>query len=332
MNSSFPQPRQTVPKSSPTRLRDLFRDVCRRRHLAYSTEKTYWLWIVDFCRHYNNELHPATMAESEVESYLTHLATKRHVAASTQNQAFNALLFLYRDVLQKPLSKINAMRARESRRIPTVLSRDEVKRLLGRLTGLHWLLSSMMYGSGLRRMEVLRLRVQDIDFERRIIIVRLGKGDKDRVVQLPGAVVDELQRHLVGIKRMHERDRAAHIPTSMSPSLARKYQLAPYSWEWFYVFPARQLARDPRDGKTKRHHLHESAPGKAISLAAKEAKITKRVGCHTLRHSYATHLLEAGCNLRTIQELLGHKSIETTQIYTHVAAKGAAGFSSPLDF
>jgi integron integrase len=311
------------------RLKELVHGVCRRRHLAIRTEAAYWHWIVDFCRHYQNQIHPREMGDQEVTGYLTHLAVKRGVAAATQNQAFNALLFLYRDVLSKPLGNIDAMRAKRTRRLPVVLSREEVKRLLGRMTGQHWLIASLLYGSGLRLMEAMRLRVQDVDFERRQITVRLGKGNKDRVVPMPGAIVGELQRHLAAAERLHQQDRAGKIPTSMEPSLARKFQLAPFTWGWFYVFPARQRAIDPLSGKLKRHHLHESAIQKAVHQAARTAKITKRCGCHTLRHSFATHLLEAGRDIRTIQELLGHKDLSTTMIYTHVMKKDS--ILSPMD-
>lgn len=311
------------------RLKDMVRDVCRLRHLSIRTEEAYWRWIVGFCRHYHNAIHPREMGEEEVESFLTYLAVERKVSASTQNQAFNALLFLYRDVLHRPLAGIDAMRAKRSRRLPVVLSRAEVKRLLSRMTGQHWLIASLMYGSGLRLMEALRLRVQDVDFDRRQITVRLGKGNKDRTVPLPGAIVAELQRHLAAVERLHLQDRADKVPTSMDPALARKFQLAPFSWGWFYVFPARQRALDPLEKRTKRHHLHESAIQKAVHQAARSAKIVKRCGCHTLRHSFATHLLEAGRDIRTIQELLGHKDLNTTQIYTHVMSKDS--ILSPMD-
>lgn len=323
---------QTPPQSSPAekpRLKDQVHAVCRRRHLSLRTEKSYWHWIVSFCHHYQNQTHPRDMGNQEVTDYLTHLAVKRGVAAATQNQAFNALLFLYRDVLDKPLGNIDAMRAKRTRRLPVVLSREEVKRLLGKMTGQHWLIASLLYGSGLRLMEAMRLRVQDVDFDRRQIIVRMGKGNKDRVVPLPSAIVGELQRHLAAVERLHQQDRADKIPTSMEPSLARKFQLAPYSWGWFYVFPARQRAIDPISGKLKRHHLHESAIQKAVHEAARAAKLTKRCGCHTLRHSFATHLLEAGRDIRTIQEMLGHKDLNTTMIYTHVMSKEA--IISPMD-
>lgn len=323
---------QTQPQSSPDkqpRLKDQVNAVCRRRHLSLRTEKSYWHWIVAFCHHYQDQTHPRDMGGQEVTDFLTHLAVKRGVAAATQNQAFNALLFLYRDVLEQPLGNIDAMRAKRTRRLPVVLSREEVKRLLGKMTGQHWLIASLLYGSGLRLMEAMRLRVQDVDFDRRQIIVRMGKGNKDRAVPLPGAIVGELQRHLVAVERLHQQDRADKIPCSMEPSLARKFQLAPYSWGWFYVFPARQRAIDPISGKLKRHHLHESAIQKAVHEAARAAKITKRCGCHTLRHSFATHLLEAGRDIRTIQEMLGHKDLNTTMIYTHVMSKEA--IISPMD-
>ena len=319
-----------APESKPRLIGDV-RSACRRRHLAWDTEKAYVGWIVKFCKYFGCKVHPRDMAEKQVEEYLTFLAVKRQVSASTQNQAFNAILFLYKHVLKKSLQGIDAMRAKPSRRLPVVLSRGEVNRVLAKLDGVHFLMASLMYGAGLRRVECCRLRVQDLDFERRMITVRFGKGGKDRCVQLPGAIVGELQRHLASIRRLHEQDRADKIPISMDPALARKYQLAPYTWGWFYVFPARQRGLDPISGKRKRHHLHKSAIGKAVARAVREARIGKRAGCHALRHSYATHLLEGGCDIRTIQELLGHKDLKTTMIYTHVAVTGATGVASPLD-
>ncbi len=328
MNQAQQQTTPIVTAPQP-RLKAMVHDVCRRRHLSLRTEQSYWHYIVAFCHFFKDKRHPRDMGETEVTAFLTHLAVNRGVSASTQNLAFNALLFLYRDVLERPLGNIDAMRAKRTRRLPVVLSREEVKRLLGKMSGQHWLIASLLYGSGLRLMEALRLRVQDVDFDRRQIVVRLGKGNKDRVVPLPGAIVGELQRHLAAVERLHQQDRAGRIPCSMEPALARKFQLAPYSWGWFYVFPARQRAVDPLSGKIKRHHLHETALQKAIHQAALAAKITKRCGCHTMRHSFATHLLEAGRDIRTIQELLGHKDLSTTQIYTHVVSRDA--ILSPMD-
>jgi integron integrase len=297
--------------------------------MAIRTEEAYWHYIVAFCHFFKDQRHPRDMGEAEVTAYLTHLAVNRGVSASTQNLAFNALRFLYLEVLEKPLANIDAMRAKRTRRLPVVLSREEVKRMLSKMNGQHWLIASLLYGSGLRLMEAMRLRVQDVDFDRRQIVVRMGKGNKDRVVPLPGAMAGELHRHLAAVERLHQQDRGDKIPCSMEPSLARKFQLAPFTWGWFYVFPARQRAIDPISNKLKRHHLHESAIQKAVHEAARAAKITKRCGCHTLRHSFATHLLEAGRDIRTIQELLGHKDLNTTMIYTHVMSKEA--IISPMD-
>lgn len=331
--SSQKMPSATSPaQQQKPHLKTDFHAACRLRHLSLRTEKAYWGYIVNFCKHYGNQIHPKDMEKKEIEAYLTHLAVERQVSASTQNIAFNAILFLYRHVIGKEINDIDAMRAKPSKHLPTVLSRDEVKRLLAQLDGDHWLMASIMYGAGLRRLECLRLRVQDIDFDRGQIKVHGGKGDKDRAVPLPGTIVERLKRHLAAIRHLHDRDRAAHIPTSMSVSLARKYQLAPYSWPWFFCFPASTTALDPIDQKRKRHHRHETAIQKAISQASARAKLGKRASCHTLRHSFATHLLEHGCDIRTIQTLLGHKDLKTTQIYTHVTTTGAAGVASPMDW
>lgn len=314
------------------RLKEEFHCVCRRLHKALRTEESYWGWVVDFCHFYHDKTHPKDMAEKEVEAYLTYLAVTRKVSAGTQNLAFSALLFLYKEVLAKPLQGVSAMRAKPSQRLPVVLSRGEVARLLDHLKDENWLMASILYGGGLRLMECLRLRVKDIDFERKQIAVRCGKGDKDRMVPLPEKIADSLRSHLARIRELHSKDLTDGIPTSMDMALSRKYKSAPHSWEWFFVFPARLRAIDPLDGKTKRHHLHESVLQKAVSTAAKRARIDKKVSCHVLRHSFATHLLEHGCDIRTIQKLLGHASVVTTQIYTHVSSSGAAGVASPMDW
>jgi len=276
--------------------------------------------------------HPQEMDTPEIELFLNHLATQS-VAASTQNQAFSALLFLYNHVLNKPLSaKIDALRARTPRHLPTILSKDETLALLGALPPFHQLVARLLYGSGLRLMEALRLRVKDIDFAQQQIIVRSGKGHKDRITVLPEALQLPLQQHLQKVKTLHQRDLARGYGRVYLPeALERKYPYANQEWGWQYVFPAHNLSVDPRSGQVRRHHLNESGLRKAIKQAARQVGLTKPVGPHTLRHCFASHLLQDGYDIRTIQELMGHKSVETTMIYTHVLNRGGRGVRSPLD-
>lgn len=273
------------------------------------------------------------MGAREVEAFLTHLANAGHVAVSTQNQALSALLFLYREVLQIELPWMeNIQRAKRPRRLPVVLSREEVAALLAEMEGVTWLMASLLYGSGMRLMECLRLRVQDVDFVRREITVRRGKGGKDRRTMLPALVVDALQGQLAEARRVHERDLAAGFGAVWLPdALARKYTHAAREWAWQYVFPAGSRSIDPRTGVTHRHHVDESLLQRAVKLAVRRARIDKPATCHTLRHSFATHLIESGYDIRTVQELLGHKDVSTTQIYTHVLNRGGYGVQSPLD-
>jgi len=318
------------PKSP--KLLDQVHTVMRRQHYALRTEETYVQWIVRFIR-FHQMRHPRDMDTPDIEAFLNHLAVKQRVAASTQNQALSALLFLYKQVLHKPLaSKIDALRAKSSQRLPTVLSRNETQTLLKALTGTYHLVACLLYGSGLRLMEGLRLRVKDIDFEQQQIIVRAGKGDKDRTTILPETLRQPLKQHLQPVKTWHQKDLAAGRGTVYLPyALERKYPNANRAWGWQYVFPSPRLSVDPRSGQVRRHHLDESGLRKVIRQAAKQVGIFKPVGPHTLRHSFATHLLEAGYDIRTIQELLGHKSIETTMIYTHVIKRGGLGVRSPLE-
>ncbi len=273
------------------------------------------------------------MGAAEVERFLSALANADHVAASTQNQALAALLFLYRQVLGIELSWMeNIQRAKRPVRLPVVLSRDEVAALLNQMGGVTWLAAALLYGSGLRLMECLRLRVKDVDLVRREITVRQGKGGKDRRTMLPAMVVDRLQEQLAEARRIHERDLAAGFgEVSLPDALVRKYPNAGWEWAWQYVFPAGKRGVDPRGGQIRRHHLDESAVQRAVKRAVQQAGIDKPASCHTLRHSFATHLLEAGQDIRTIQELLGHKDVATTQIYTHVLNRGGNGVVSPLD-
>jgi len=277
--------------------------------------------------------HPATMGAPEVEAFLTHLAVKENVAASTQNQALSALWFLYRKVLPQDLdSPIDALRARKPKRLPAVLTKEEVHRVLGHLSGDHLLMAKLLYGSGLRLMECARLRVKDVDFAYHTIVVRDGKGMEDRVTMLPDGVIPPLQEHLQRVKQLHEQDLAKGYGSVYLPyALERKYPNANREWIWQYVFPANRLSVDPRSGTVRRHHVDESGLQKAVREAARLARIEKRVTCHTFRHSFATHFLEAGYDIRTVQELLGHKDVRTTMIYTHVLQRGGLAVRSPLD-
>jgi integron integrase len=307
--------------------------VLRRQHYAIRTEETYVQWIIRFI-HFHNIRHPQEMDTPEIEAFLNHLAVEQQVAASTQNQALSAILFLYKQVLHKPLSaKIDALRAKTSQRLPTVLSQSEIRALLNALpVGAPQLIARLLYGTGLRLMEGLRLRVKDIDFEQQQIIVRAGKGDKDRVTILPNTLRQPLEQHLQKVDTLHQKDLAGgHGDVYLPYALERKYPNANREWGWQYVFPSPRLSVDPLSGKVRRHHLDESGLRKTIKQAARQVGIHKPVGPHTLRHSFATHLLENGYDIRTVQELLGHKDVRTTMIYTHVLKRGGLAVRSPLD-
>jgi integron integrase len=313
------------------KLLDRVRDALRLKHYSIRTEEAYVNWIKRYI-YFHNVRHPAEMGASEVQAFLTHLAVKENVAASTQNQALSALLFLYRQVLNQDLGPIDALRAKKPKRLPTVLTRDEVHRVFAHLSGVNLLMARLLYGSGLRLMECLRLRVKDLDFDYRTITVRDGKGEQDRVTILPESLIVPLQDHLRIVKRTHEEDLAKGYGAVYLPyALERKYPNANREWIWQYVFPAGRLSVDPRSGVVRRHHLHESGLQKAIRTAAQAAGIPKRVSPHTFRHSFATHLLENHYDIRTVQELLGHKDVKTTMIYTHVLNRGGLAVRSPLD-
>jgi integron integrase len=313
------------------KLLDRVRDAIRLKHYSIRTEQSYINWIKRYI-FFHNVRHPDEMGAAEVEAFLTHLAVNENVAASTQNQALSALLFLYREVLKKDLGPIDALRAKKPKRLPTVLTKEEVHRVLGELSGMYRLTAKLLYGSGLRLMECLRLRVKDVDFAQRVIIVRDGKGEQDRVTMLPHNLITPLQEHLLRVKRLHEEDLAKGHGTVYLPyALERKYPNANQEWIWQYVFPSGRLSVDPRSGVVRRHHLHESSLQKAVRVAARAAGIPKRVSCHTFRHSFATHLLEAHYDIRTVQELLGHKDVKTTMIYTHVLNRVGLAVRSPLD-
>lgn len=306
--------------------------VLRRKHYAYRTEKQYLSWIRRFML-FHAKRHPKHMGEKEVELFLTHLAVKRNVAASTQNQALNALLFLYRDVLLKPLDlSINAVRARRPKRVPNVLSPEETQQVLTCMTGSKALMAKLLYGAGLRASECVRLRVKDLDFAMLSITVRDGKGNKDRITLLPEALIDPLKMHLRRVHAIHQKDLHAGVGAVHLPyALERKYPNANREWVWQFVFPSPRLTPDPRSGLTRRHHLSTHTLQTAVRKAAQLSGIQKRVTCHTFRHSFATHLLEAGYDIRTVQDLLGHKDVKTTMIYTHVLKKGPFAVRSPLD-
>jgi integron integrase len=309
-----------------------FQACMRLRRYALRTEESYRDWIRRFLS-FHEGADPAALSEEEVREYLEYLAVARNVSASTQNQALSALLFLYGTVLERPLGDLKeVVRARRPQRLPVVLSRNEVQRLLDVMEGTLGLISRVLYGTGLRLMEGLRLRVKDLDFDRGQIVVREGKGDKDRVVMLPSALREPLRTHLARVRVLWESDRAVGLPGVWMPdALDRKYPEAGKEWAWMWVFPAKRLAVDPRTGIQRRHHAHETAVQRAVKTAAGLARIEKKVACHTLRHSFATHLLERGTDLRSVQELLGHNSVETTQIYTHVMRRPGIGVMSPLD-
>lgn len=321
----------SAPPKAP-RLLDRVRDAIRRRHYSDRTEETYVQWIKRFI-YFSGKRHPELLGEEEVTAFLNHLARERNVAAATQNQALAALLFLYKEVIGKPLPWLDGLeRAKQPVRVPTVLTRDEVQRLLGSLRGSKWLMASLLYGAGLRLRECLKLRVKDVDFGYRQIVVRDGKGAKDRVTMLPSSVIEALRRHLERVRKLHERDLAAgHGAVELPHALARKYPRAPHQWAWQFVFPSYRLSAEPGTGIIRRHHLYENFLARGVKEAARRAGIAKHVSCHTLRHSFATHLLEGGYDIRTVQELLGHSDVSTTMVYTHVLNKGGRGVASPLD-
>jgi len=314
----------------PTLLRRA-REVARLRHLSLSTEESYLLTIRRFLR-FHGSRHPRAMGAEEIRAYLRHLAIDRNVAASTQNAALAGLLFLYRDVLRIGIPQLGEVeRARRPTRLPTVLSRAEVQAVLGRLDGEHWLVASLLYGAGLRLMEGLRLRVKDIDFQRCELTLRDTKGGRDRATMLPVTLVEPMRRQIRRARLLHEEDRTRGIGVSLPFALDRKYPNAPTEWPWYYVFPARAVARDPRAGDLKRHHLLEDSVQRAVKRAVREARLSVPASCHTLRHSFATHLLEDGYDIRIVQELLGHKNLKTTMVYTHVLRRGPGAVLSPLD-
>jgi integron integrase len=316
----------------PKRLLDQVRDAIRLKHYSIRTEESYVTWIKRYIL-FHNKRHPKEMTSAEIEAFLTHLAVQQNVAASTQNQALSALLFLYRDVLKTPLDiPIDAIRAKKPKRLPTVLTKEETLRVIARLSGTQRLMAKLLYGGGLRLMECLRLRVKDLDFAQHQIIVRDGKGMEDRLTTLPDSLIGPLQEHLSHVKHLHAQDVAQGLGAVYLPfALERKYPRAGRLWIWQYVFPSDRLSKDPRTGITRRHHASESGLQKAVSQAGRSVGLNKRISCHTFRHSFATHLLQQGYDIRTVQELLGHKDVKTTMIYTHVLNRGRLAVRSPLD-
>lgn len=314
------------------RLYDRVVEALRARHYSPRTVKAYVHWIGRYIR-FHHPTHPRFLREPEVNAFLTHLAVEGKVAASTQNQALGALLFLYGKVLEQPLDRIEGIvRAKRPARVPVVLSHDEVRSILGLMSGLPRLIAMILYGSGVRIGEALTMRVKDLDFDRRELTVRDGKGAKDRITMLPAAVIEPLRQHLDAVRAQHRRDLAAGLGrVPMPTALARKYPNADREWGWQFVFPARSHFTDRETGVRHRYHLHSSVVQKAIRRAVLEAGIAKHVTAHTFRHSFATHLLENGYDIRTVQELLGHQDVRTTQIYTHVLNRGGHGVLSPLD-
>ncbi|HET6572723.1 MAG TPA: integron integrase [Fimbriiglobus sp.] len=314
------------------RLLDQLRAACRVRHYSIRTEEAYADWVRRFIL-FHGKRHPRQMGAAEINQFLTHLAVVGRVSASTQNQAFSAVLFLYRHVLQAEPDRVEGVvRARRPKRLPVVLTRPEVQQVLGQLDGTYRLMGQLLYGSGLRLLECLRLRVKDVDFERGEVVVREGKGNKDRRTMLPAAVRPVLAAHLDRVRRLHEADLTAGLGrVYLTDALDRKFPAAAAEFRWQYVFPSARMSTDPRSGVRRRHHAHEAAVSRAITEAVRRTGLTKRATSHLLRHSFATHLLEDGYDIRTVQELLGHEDVSTTMIYTHVLNRGGHGVRSPLD-
>jgi len=315
----------------PKKLLDEMRDAIRLKHYSYRTEETYLDWARRFIL-FHNKRHPGEMSAPEIQAFLIYLVTQRNVSASTQNQALSAILFLYREVLHKEIEPILLSSAKRPGRLPTVLARDEVLRIINLLNGTHKLMAQLLYGSGLRLMDCLRLRIQDIDFNYKTITVRDGKGEKDRLTPMPATILPDLGRQVERVRLLHEEDLAGGFGEVFLPdALERKYPHAARELIWQYLFPAPRRSIDPRSGKERRHHLDATGLQRSVKEAARKAGIQKRVSCHTFRHSFATHLLQAGYDIRTVQELLGHKDVRTTMIYTHVLQRGGMAVKSPLD-
>ena len=315
------------------KLMDQVREVLRFHHYSYRTEETYVSWILKYIK-YHGTRHPRELGQQDVEKYLSHLAQEKNVAASTQNQAFNALLFLYRHVLDLPdrVDRVDAVRSKKPKKMPTVLTRDEVRALFGQMEGTALLMAKLLYGCGLRISELVRLRVEALDFGNGGLVVRDGKGRKDRITVLPESLHPELNGHLGRVRAVFEKDLAeGKCNTYLPDALGRKFPAAHRQWIWQYVFPSSGRAKDPRTGEWRRHHVHVNSVQKSIHDAARRADIPKRVSPHTLRHSFATHMLQEGKDIRRVQEFLGHTDVRTTMIYTHVMEQNLKEIGSPLD-
>jgi integron integrase len=310
------------------------RSVMRLHHYSIHTERSYIDWVKRYIAfHQMKSREDLAEGERKIEEFLTHLAVDENVASATQNQAMNALVFLYKRVLQLPLNEtINAVRADRKENMPVVLTREEVARVISLMEGVPQLIVKLLYGSGVRIMAAVRLRIQDVDFQMKQLTVRSGKGEKDRVTTFPASVIPLLQNHLVKVKVMHDQDIAQGYGEVYLPyALSRKYRKAGKEWGWQYMFPARDLSTDPLTGKVRRHHVDPSVINKAIKVATRRTGLTKQISAHTFRHSFATHLLQRGTDIRTVQALLGHKDVATTMIYTHILQQGGQGVASPLD-
>jgi len=316
----------------PKKLLDQLSDALRTRHYSYRTEQAYVDWVRRYIL-FHQKRHPDTLGEDDIRTFLTHLATERQVAASTQNQALSAVLFLYREVLHKEIDTILVSGAKRPERLPTVLTRNEVVRILSQLSGSHQLMTQLLYGSGLRLMECVRLRLKDLDFQYKTVTVRDGKGEKDRITPMPDSLIPPLQRQVERVRLFHAEDLAAGFGQVYLPNaLEKKYPNAATELAWQYLFPAPKCSIDPRaPGVMRRHHLDPSGLQRSVKEAAHKAGVHKHVTCHTFRHSFATHLLQNGYDIRTVQELLGHKDVRTTMIYTHVLQRGGLAVKSPLD-
>lgn len=313
-------------------LEEKMRDSLRLRHRSLSTEKTYLIWLRSF-RRFVGEKQPHELGGRDLQDFLSHLAVERKVSPSTQNQALNAIVFLYRHVLDKNIDQeLSAVRAKQRRHLPVVLTIREIQSIFDQLSGTSKLMAMVIYGGGLRLLECLQLRIKDIDIEQNMVIIRSGKGDKDRRTVLPETLKDDLIRHLSEVRSVYDQDRRDKVEGVWLPgALEKKYPNAGKKWGWFWLFPSKSLSVDPRSPVVRRHHMHPASLQKAFKVAVGKAGITKQASVHTLRHSFATHLLENGYDIRTIQELLGHRNLQTTMIYTHVASKNILGVRSPLD-
>ncbi|MCI0496065.1 integron integrase [candidate division KSB1 bacterium] len=327
------QDSQTSTPVKKPKLLDQVRDTIRTKHYSMKTEEAYVHWIKRFIL-FHNKRHPKEMGEKEINQFITHLAVKEKVSASTQNQALCAIIFLYKQVLKIDIGDLgNIIWAKKPDRVPVVFTRSEAQAVLSQLTGMNWLMGMLLYGAGLRLTECLQLRVKDIDFEYKQITVHNAKGAKDRVTPLPERIIEPLKQHLKYVKELHEKDlKDGYTSVYLPYALERKYSNVGKELGWKFLFPATQISTDPRTGIKRRHHIYETVLQKAVKQAIRKTGITKHASCHTFRHSFATHLLESGYDIRTVQELLGHKDVKTTMIYTHVLSKGGLGVKSPADF